>query len=186
MNKNVDIKVDRISEELKGKKIAYCISGGIASIEAPKIIRHLRRHGAVVKVYATPSSLSFIGRASLEWASGKEIIVELSGLAEHICQEDLVLVSPATLNTINKISLGIADNNVTSLIASALGSEIPIYLCPTMHLSLHKNPFFQKNLRLLKENNVNIIEPRISEDKAKIPKIKDIVNKILCHFEDEK
>jgi phosphopantothenoylcysteine decarboxylase/phosphopantothenate--cysteine ligase len=173
-----DLKVERISELLKGKSIALCITGGIAAIETPKIARHLRRYGAEVKAYTTPSALKFIGKASLEWATEKPVVNELSGLAEHICLEDIVIVAPATLNTINKILLGIADNVVTSLVASALGSQKPVYLAPTMHDSLYKNPFFQENLKKAERYKIKIIQPRFSEGKAKIAKTRDIVNQI--------
>lgn len=179
MQTNYDLKVDEVSNYFQGKKIALCITGGIAAIETPKIARHLRRYGAEVKAYATRNALKFIGETSLEWATEKKVLVELTGLAEHICLEDLVLVAPATMNTINKIMLGIADNNVTSLIASALGSKIPVYLAPTMHLSLYQNPFFQENLKKAKDYGLYIIEPRFSEGKAKIPRTNNLIEEII-------
>jgi phosphopantothenoylcysteine decarboxylase/phosphopantothenate--cysteine ligase len=176
---NEDLKVERLGNQLDGKSIALCITGGIAAIETPKIARHFRRFGAEVRAYLTPAALDFIGEASLVWATGKPAVKELTGNAEHICLEDVVVVAPATLNTINKIYAGIADNPVTTLIASALGQNKPIYVAPTMHESLYKNPFFQQSLRKLPEYGVRILEPRLGESKAKMPRTSYIVNTVI-------
>lgn len=172
---NEDLQVEKLGNYLEGKKIALCVCGGIAAIESPKIARHLRRYGADVRVYVTNSALKFIGEASLEWATGKSVVKELSGLAEHICTEDLILVAPATLNTINKIYSGIADDAVTTLIASALGRKTPVVIAPTMHISLYHNPVLKANL---KKNYVHLICPRLEENKAKIPKVENIVAEV--------
>ena len=102
-NGNEDLQVDRVENYLEGKSIALCVTGGIAAIETPKIARHLRRYGASVKVYVTPSAYDFIGKSALEWATEQEVVDKLSGRAEHISYHDAVVVAPATLNTINKI-----------------------------------------------------------------------------------
>ncbi|MBT3397999.1 hypothetical protein HOA55_01400 [archaeon] len=185
MKKNQDHQVDRIGDQLEGKTIALAITGGIAAIETPKIARHLRRYGATVNAYMTPSALKFVGRASLEWATERSVVVELSGLAEHICKEDMVVVAPATMNTINKIFNGVADNNVTSLVASALGSDIPVYLAPTMHESLYNNPFFKKNLSQAEEYGITLVEPRGGEGKAKMPLTETLVNEVIKYFGGE-
>jgi phosphopantothenoylcysteine decarboxylase / phosphopantothenate---cysteine ligase len=183
---NEDLKVDRVSSELEGYSIALCITGGIAAIETPKIARQLRRYGADVKAYMTTSSLDFVGESSLEWATETHVVKKLSGLAEHICLEDLVLVAPATLNTVNKIMGGIADNPVTALIASALGKKVPVYLAPCMHLSLYNNPFLQENLKKAEAYGLKIIEPRFSENKAKIASTRAIVSSVLNYFKQIK
>ena len=179
---NEDLKVESRGKDLEGKSIALCITGGIAAIETPKIARQLRRYGAEVYPYATPSALKFIGETSLEWATEKKVTHELSGLAEHICIEDLVLIVPTTLNTYNKIVLGIADNIVTSLVASALGMKKPVYVVPTMHESLYNNPIFRENLAKAERYGISIIEPRFSEGKAKIPSLNIIVKEVREYF----
>jgi len=164
---NKDLKVDIVGDYLKGKSIALCITGGIAAIETPKIARQLRRYGASVKAYTTKEALKFIGKASLEWATEQEVVDELSGMAEHICIDDLVLVAPATTNTINKIFVGIADNPVTTLVASALGTDVPVYIAPAMHGSLYKNPFLQENLAKAEQGNeYNIHKTILTQKKS--------------------
>lgn len=182
---NQDLQVNVVSDELKGKSIGLCVTGGIAAIKTPEIARQLRRYGAEVRAYATDNAFKFIGEAALEWATEKPVVNKLSGLAEHICLEDLVLVAPATLNTINKIMSGIADNQVTSLVASALGSNVPVYLAPTMHGSLYNNPFFQENLQKAEKYGIKIIKPRFGENKAKIPSTRKIASTIINHYKQE-
>ena len=186
MKENEDLQVERLGRELEGYKIGLCVAGGIAAIESPKIARQLRRYGADVKCYVTSESLKFVGVDSLIWGSGQDVVSELTGRAEHICLEDLVLVAPATLNTINKIYAGIADNAVTCLIASALGKQVPVYLAPTMHISLYENPFLQENLKKSEQYGLKIIQPRFGENKAKIPRTRDLVNEVIKYFQDRK
>jgi len=174
---NEDLFVDSVGNHLIGKKIALGVCGGIAAIEAPKLIRHLRRYGAEVHVYTTPTATKFVGEAALEWASGKSVVNDLSGLAEHICQEDLVLVAPATMNTLSKIYLGIADNPLTTLIGSALGQKKPVLCAPTMHQSMYDNPMFQRNIRL--EDPIRLIQPRFNEGKCKLPKLDVLVARVI-------
>jgi phosphopantothenoylcysteine decarboxylase/phosphopantothenate--cysteine ligase len=176
---NEDLKVDRLENYLEGKSIALCVTGGIAAIETPKLARHFRRYGAKVKAYVTPSAYDFIGKSALEWATEQPVVDRLSGMAEHICMHDVVVVAPATLNTFNKIMLGIADNPVTTLVASALGKKVPVYFAPTMHETLYNNPIFQRNLSEAAKYGINVIEPRFSEGKAKMPRIEKIVNTLL-------
>lgn len=181
---NEDLQVEKIGNYLDNKKIALCIGGGIAAIEAPKIARHLRRYGADVKIYATQTALKFVGEASLEWGSGKNIVKELSGLAEHICTEDLILIAPATLNAINKIYAGIADDPVTTLVSSALGMKVPVLIAPTMHISMYDNPILQENLK--KDYGIKQIKPRFEENKAKIPKLENIVAEVTRELSQDK
>jgi len=184
-SKDQDLRVEKIGDYLQDKSIALCVTGGIAAIEAPKIARHLRRYGANVKVYATQEALKFVGKASLEWGSENDVITELSGRAEHICLEDLVLVAPATLNTINKIFAGIADNPVTALTASALGMKKPVYLAPTMHDSLYDNPFLQQNLPKAESYGIHLLEPRHEEGKRKMPSIDEIAAKMTRELAED-
>ena len=176
MDELQDLQVEKIGNHLDGKKITICITGGIAAIEAPKTARQLRRYGADVKVIMTPSAEKIITPLTMEWATGNPVVTEISGNAEHIELEDLVLIDPATLNTINKFAYGIADNCVTSKLASALGRGTPILIAPAMHYSLYQNPILQDNLKKLQTyENVKIIPPRLGEGKAKIAKLENIV-----------
>ncbi len=182
--KNEDLQVKRLGDHLEGKSIALCISGGIAAIEAPKIARHLRRYGAEVRAYVSPSTYDFVGKAALEWGTGQEVVDRLSGMAEHICLDDLVLVTPATLNTINKMFTGIADNPMMTLIGSALGKGVPVYIAPTMHWSMYQNPFLKENLERAEKYGIHVLSPRMDEGKAKMPHIDSIVAAVCRELSD--
>lgn len=184
MKENQDLQVDQINDELAGKRIGIGVTGGIAAIVTPLIARQFRRYGAEVTCYATENAFKFIGEASLEWATEKAVVRGLSGLAEHICMEDAIVVAPATLNTVNKIYNGIADNPVTTLVASALGAQVPVYIAPGMHMSLYNNPIFQKNLKDIGKYGVKVIEPRFGENKAKIASTRNIVGTIRKYFKE--
>jgi len=183
--KNKDLQVETIGKDLEGRSIALCVTGGIAAIETPKVARHFRRYSADVQAYATESALKFIGKTALEWATEKEVVSELSGLAEHICMHDAVVVAPATINSINKIFYGLADNSVTALVASALGNNTPVFLAPTMHESLYNNPFLRQNLERAEEYGIKIIDPRGGEGKAKMPRISKITSDVIKYFKEE-
>ncbi|MEM4158103.1 MAG: flavoprotein, partial [Candidatus Methanomethylicaceae archaeon] len=108
------------SRLLEGKKIALCVCGSVAAIKAPELARELMRNGAEVFAVMSPSSQKLISPSLLEWATGNPVVTELTGKIEHVLLGrkggvDLVLIAPATANTIGKIAAGIDDTPVTSL-----------------------------------------------------------------------
>lgn len=184
MNKELqdnDTNVSIISEHLKNKKIACVVGTGIASMELPKIARELRRHGASVQFFVSERVFHFIGQFSLEWSSENLVISEPSSFSEHIASGfDLVIVCPATLNMMTKFNLGICDTNSLTLLQSALGAKIPIFICPTMHETLSHSPNYKKHLRGLKEHScVHIINPLFEENKLKVLPAKTFVREII-------
>ncbi|MCK4286255.1 MAG: bifunctional phosphopantothenoylcysteine decarboxylase/phosphopantothenate--cysteine ligase CoaBC, partial [Candidatus Lokiarchaeota archaeon] len=92
---------------------------------------------------------------------------------------DLILICPATANTISKIACGIDDTPVTTVATTSFGSSIPIVIVPAMHESMYKHPILQENERKLKECGIDILGPRISEGKAKIARIDDIIDRVI-------
>lgn len=178
-----DLRVERNSDALAGVKVALCLGGGIAAIEAPKVARELRRKGALVQVYATENTLKFVGKDALEWASTQPVVVSSSGLAEHIATDDLVLVMPATADLISKAAQGICPDACSTYIQSALGFERPIYFVPTMHDSLRHSPAFKLNLEKLRTfAGVELLTPRIEEGKWKSPRPEEVVLEVAHRF----
>jgi len=167
---NCDLQVEQISTRLVGKTIAFCVTGSIAAIETPKIVRQLRRHGATVFCYMTEAATQFITPLPLEWASGNPVHIHMSGLAEHICTEDMVIVAPCTANTINKVTAGICDNIVTLKVKSALGMRKKVLIAPAMHESLAKNEFSPA---------IEVVKGRVSEGKIKLAKNETIVDHVI-------
>jgi phosphopantothenoylcysteine decarboxylase/phosphopantothenate--cysteine ligase len=92
---------------------------------------------------------------------------------------DLVLVAPATANTISKIACGIDDTTVTSVASTAFGSNCPIIIVPAMHESMYNHPILVKNIKKLKDLGVEFVGPRIEEAKAKIAKTREIVHTVI-------
>jgi len=154
--------------------LAVC--GSIAAIEAPKLARELMRHGSEVICVMSKAARNIIQPQALECITGKRTITEITGMCEHIeyCGDydgkvDLLLISPATANTLSKIACGIDDSVITTFASTALGSGIPIFIAPAMHNSMYNNPYVSENLEKLKKNsNIKIIEPKVEEGKAKL------------------
>ena len=178
-----DLDVIANSNALDGVKIALCVGGGIAAVETPRIIRALRRKGANVKVFATQNALKFVGREALEWASAQPIIGEISGLAEHITKEDLVLVVPATADLLGKAAHGICPEPCSTYIQSALGMEKPIMFLPTMHDSMRSSPAVIRNLEILAQfRGVEFLEARVEEGKWKAPLPEGLALEVAFRF----
>jgi len=173
------------SRRLEGKKIALCLCGSVGVIKSPELARELMRNGAEVFTVMSPSSQKLISPTIMEWATGNPVVTKLTGKVEHILlgkNVDLVLVAPATSNTIGKIVSGIDDTPVTSLVISAIGYGVPVIIVPVMHASMYNNPVVQENIKKLNSMGVKIIEPQITEDKAKFPDIELIVEEVIYTF----
>jgi phosphopantothenoylcysteine decarboxylase/phosphopantothenate--cysteine ligase len=172
--------------ELKGKRVVLCITGSVAAVQCSEIARALMRHGADVFVVMSPMAQKIIHPYLMEWATGNAVITELTGKIEHVTlagehakKADLVLVAPATANTVSKIAYGIDDTTVTSVVSTAFGSKIPIIIVPAMHESMYNHPILIENIKKLKVLGVEFVGPRIEEQKAKIAETKEIVNAVI-------
>ena len=169
-------------EELKGRKIVLCLTGSVAVAKAPELARELMRHGAEVYVFMSKAAQELVSPKLMEWATGNPVVTELTGAVEHVAmagkhpeRADLVLVAPATANTIGKMAAGIDDTPVTTLVSTALGSGIPILVAPAMHESMYDHPIVEENIRKLKSIGVWFVGPRLVEGKAKVAEVDEIV-----------
>ncbi|MEM1658764.1 MAG: bifunctional phosphopantothenoylcysteine decarboxylase/phosphopantothenate--cysteine ligase CoaBC [Candidatus Jordarchaeales archaeon] len=174
------------SQILKGKKIALCITGSVAAVECPIIARELMRHGAEVYAVMTPAATKLISPALMEWATGNPVVTELTGMVEHISLAgehpnavSLVLVAPATANTISKIAYGIDDTPVTTVVTTAIGARIPVVVVPAMHESMYRHPIILENLKRLERYGIEVIGPRFEEGKAKMAHINTIIARVI-------
>ena len=174
---------------LRGKTICICLTGSVAVVSSPIVARELMRLGAEVICIMSKAATELITPALMEWATGNKVITNLTGAVEHVYlagdrprsvgKADLILICPATANTISKIACGIDDTPVTTVASTAFGSSIPIVIVPAMHESMYRHPILEKNERKLREYGVEIIGPRISEGKAKIARIDDIIDRVI-------
>ncbi len=164
------------SRKLEGKHIALCVTGSVAAIESPRIARELSRHGADVTAFMSRGARGIIHPNTMEFATGKDVVTRLTGKLEHLQEYDLVLVAPATANSINKFAGGIADTAVTSLVFS---SACRVVIAPAMHLKMYENTILQENIERLKGLGFSFIEPVISEAAAKLADTSFIVDFVI-------
>ncbi len=173
--------------ELNGKTVIFCVTSSVALYYAPHIARDLMRHGAEVIFVASEEALTLMGPKLLHWATGNSPIIEMSGATEHISlvglpkmrDDRIVLIYPATANTLCKIASGIADTPPTLFASTALGNSVPVAIVPAMHLALYSNPATQKAISNLIEMGVTIVSPFIQGDKAHIASPEETVATVI-------
>ncbi len=169
------------SNSLAGRTILLGVCGSIAAVETVKLARELIRHGAEVIAVMTGAAQQIVTADALHYATGVRPIVALSGDVEHVrlCGEqheaDLLLIAPATANTIAKVALGIDDSPVTTCAATAIGSGMPVLIAPAMHAPMERHPRIQEHLQALRTLGVGLIEPTHGEGIAKLASIETIV-----------
>ncbi|MFQ5838417.1 MAG: bifunctional phosphopantothenoylcysteine decarboxylase/phosphopantothenate--cysteine ligase CoaBC [Thermoplasmata archaeon] len=161
-------------EELLGKTIVLGVCGSIAAVETVKLARELIRHGADVYPVMTDAARIIIHPNALEFATGRVPVQQLDGSVQHVdlCgsrgNADLLLLAPATANTISKMAQGIDDTAVTTFATTALGSGLPIIVAPAMDVSMYDHPILKENMEKLRGLNVEFVEPLLEEEKAKL------------------
>jgi phosphopantothenoylcysteine decarboxylase/phosphopantothenate--cysteine ligase len=167
--------IGSISGDLAGRRIVLCITGSVAAVRAAEIARLLMRHGAEVFAVMSAASRQIIHPDLMHWATGNPTVTEIGGGIEHVAlagnvrgRADLVLVAPATANTIGKIAAGIDDTPVTTTVTTALGQGIPLIIVPAMHEPMYRHPFVAENIARLRQSGITLLMPRLEEGKAKI------------------
>ena len=176
----------RSSQLLAGRRIVIGVSGSIAAIELPKVIRELIRHGAEVQAVMSPEAMRLITPETLEFATGHPPITQLTGNVEHVTllgpgpgRADLYLIAPATANTISKVAHGIDDTPVTSCASVALGGGVPMLLAPAMHSHMGVNPAVRENLEKLRAWGVGIVSGTSVEGEDKIASPEEVAAAVL-------
>ncbi len=171
---------------LKGRKIVLGVTGSVAAVKSSEIARELMRQGSDVTVVMTHMAQKIIHPYTLEWSTGNPVITELTGQIEHVKlggehsdRADLILIAPSTANTISKAATGIDDTPVTTLLTTAIGAGIPIIIAPAMHASMYKHPIINENIKKLQSIGIDVLMPRIEEEKAKIPGTIEIVDAVI-------
>jgi phosphopantothenoylcysteine decarboxylase/phosphopantothenate--cysteine ligase len=172
--------------ELSGKKIVLCVAGSVAAYKAIELARLLMRHGADVTCVTSSAVTKLVQPDYFKWATGNEVITKLTGELEHIrladyYQSDLIVVYPATANTLGKLANGIDDTPVSTVLTVGFGSKIPILMCLAMHSSMYENVAVKKNIEFLK-NKIDFQKPQIIEGKAKAPEPEDVLDHILKKY----
>lgn len=150
--------------KLVNKKILLGVCGGVAAYKAPEIVRRLQDSGAEVRVVMTRGACEFVRPLTFQAVSGQEVLVELlderaeaaMGHIELARWADLVLIAPATANTMAKVSAGVADNLITTL---CLATRSPLLIAPSMNNGMWENPATQANVAQLEKRGVQLLGP---------------------------
>ena len=146
------------------KKVLLGVTGSIAAYKAVELVRLFIRNGDTVNVIMTPAACEFVKPLTFQTLSRNPVYVDqfappVSWRPEHISlaeSADLVLVAPATANTIAKMRYGLADNLLT---ATLLATRAPIAIAPAMNTGMWESPVTQENVAALKARGVTVIEP---------------------------
>ena len=176
-------------KNLKDKKILMIICGGIAAYKSLETIRILKKSGCKIKTILTKSSKEFVTPLSIASLSKGKVYDDLFSIEnesemDHIALSrwaDLILVEPATANTISKLAKGSSEDLASTVI---LASNKPIFLVPAMNIRMWEHPSTKKNLDVLKNYSYKIIGPEIGEmacgeyGEGKMTEPVDIVNRI--------
>lgn len=178
--------VESYGTELSGKKIVFCVAGSVAAYKAIELARLLMRHGADVTCVASEAVTKLIQPDYFKWATGNKVITKLTGELEHIRladygQADLILVYPATANTLGKLANGIDDTPVSTVLTVGFGAKIPILMALAMHESMYENAAVLRNMEFLK-GKIEFIRPNMVEGKAKAAEPEDVLEYILKRF----
>lgn len=149
---------------LKDKNIVLGVCGSIAAYKIASLIRLLVKEGASVQVIMTPESTQFITPLTLSTLSKNPVLVDYYDRKtgewnNHVhlgLHADLMLIAPASANTLAKLANGFCDN---LLCATYLSAKCPVYFAPAMDLDMWKHPATQQNLSLLQSYGNLIIPP---------------------------
>ncbi len=152
-----------VPAELRGRRIAVLVSGGIAAYKVADLVSALTQAGAQVRVGMTPSARRFVGAATFHAVSGNPVLTSLwaaDGAPEpHVELGDwaqLILVAPATANIVAMIASGESSDLVT---ATLLAARCPVVVAPAMNDSMWAKAAVAQNLARLHDRGIHVVEP---------------------------
>ncbi|EMA01080.1 Phosphopantothenate-cysteine ligase /Phosphopantothenoylcysteine decarboxylase [Haloarcula vallismortis] len=159
---------------LTGVNVVLGVSGSIAAVKTVELAHELRRQGASVRAVMTDSATGIIHPWALSFATDNEVVTEITGDVEHVdlCGRsgwgDVLLLAPATANTVGKVAAAIDDTPVTTCVTTALGADVPVVVAPAMHEPMYDHPGVLEAIDRVESWGVEFVDPRIEEGKAKI------------------
>ena len=155
-------------KSLINKKVLLIICGGIAAYKSLELIRLLKKNGTNIKTILTKSGSEFVTPLSIVSLSQSKVYQDLFSLEDeaemdHISLSrwsDLILIAPATANTISKLANGISDDLASSV---ALASNKKIFIAPAMNVRMWEHKSTKDNIKKLKSYNYKLIGPEIGD-----------------------
>jgi phosphopantothenoylcysteine decarboxylase/phosphopantothenate--cysteine ligase len=169
---------------LNGLHVALGVCGSIAAVKTVELAHELRRQGAEVRAVMTSASEGIIHPWSLEYATENEVVTEITGRVEHVelCGvdgwADVLLVAPATANTVGKMAAAVDDTPVTTCATTAFGAGMPVVVVPAMHQPMYDHPGVLDAIDRIESWGVTFVDPRIEEGKAKIAAEETVVTEL--------
>lgn len=178
---------------LKGRTIVLGVTGGIAVYKAADIVSRLKKLNANVEVIMTEAATEFVAPLTFQTLSNnvvhRSMFNEITNYdVEHISlaqKADLILIAPATANTIGKIANGIADNLLTTVV---MATTAKVIIAPAMNTKMYQNPIVQANMEKLKELGYEFIKPAVGKlacgdyGEGKMAEPADIVDYVISSF----
>lgn len=178
---------------LKGKKIILGVTGSIAAYKAAYLLRLLMKEGAEVQVLMTPAGKQFITPVTMSALSNRPVLGEFFQAKDgtwnsHVdlgLWADLMLIAPASANTMGKMVTGVCDN---LLLTTFLSAKCPVMVAPAMDLDMYAHPATQANMNKLREFGCMLVEPGTGElasglfGKGRMEEPEAIVGRIKEYF----
>lgn len=179
--------------------ILLCVTGSIAVYKAAELANWLNKDGYNVDTIMTHGAREFVTPLTFQTLTGNKVHTEMFDLfdpdhqVEHISlakKADVCIVAPATANVIGKISSGIADDMVSTVIMAL--DHAPVYICPAMNSGMYENPILQKNIKNLWAMGYRFIEPKESRlacgaiGRGAMADVNVIVNTVVTYLQSIK
>ncbi len=182
---------------LNNKKILLIICGGIAAYKSLELIRLLKKDGVSIKTILTKSGAEFVTPLSIASLSQSKVYQDLFSIEneaemDHISLSrwaDLILIAPATANTISKLANGTSDDLASTVV---LASNKKIFISPAMNVRMWEHQSTKQNINKLKTYNYELIGPEIGDmacgeyGEGKMSEPKEILNKVKIYFKNLK
>jgi phosphopantothenoylcysteine decarboxylase/phosphopantothenate--cysteine ligase len=149
---------------LKNKTVVLGITGGIAAYKAADLASKLTQAGAKVETVMTEAATKFITPLTLRNLTGRPVVTDMFEMASEYSEEhialaeaaDVVVIAPATANSIAKLAAGIADDMLGCIV---LATEAPVIIAPAMNDVMYKNSITQENIGKLKTKGFRFVGP---------------------------
>ncbi|MFA5577129.1 MAG: bifunctional phosphopantothenoylcysteine decarboxylase/phosphopantothenate--cysteine ligase CoaBC [Tissierellaceae bacterium] len=178
---------------LTDKTIILGVTGGIAAYKAADLVSRLKKKNANVEVIMTDGARNFVTPLTFQTMSGNIVHTKMFNEiidydVEHISlaqKADIILIAPATANTIGKIANGIADNLLTTVV---MASDKKVIFAPAMNTKMYQNPIYRENMEKLKDLGYEFIQPAMGKlacgdfGEGKMAEPADIVDYLLGAF----
>lgn len=149
---------------LKNREVLLGVSGGIAAYKAADLCSKLVQQGAKVSVVMTQAAHQFIGATTFEALTNRPVNADPFEANEHFRGEhiglaqraEICIVAPATASTIARIAYGLSDDLLSTTL---LVTTAPVWVAPAMNCDMWAKPVVQRNIQLIKDDGVHIIDP---------------------------